>query len=94
MRRASLSRNGAPAWHAQPLLLRVQSRGTVSRVKMRAETQEVTMSRCPECDSDLELDGYDVDVGETIHCPECSVELKVTSLDPIEVTLAEEEERR
>ena len=50
------------------------------------------MSRCPECDSDLELDGYDVDVGETVHCPECSVELKVTGLDPIGVTLSEEQE--
>jgi len=50
------------------------------------------MSNCPECDSDLELDGYDLDVGETIHCPECAVELKVTSLEPIGVTLAEEEE--
>jgi lysine biosynthesis protein LysW len=50
------------------------------------------MSRCPECDSDLELDGYDVDVGETIHCPECSVELKVTGIEPIGVALMEEEE--
>ncbi len=52
------------------------------------------MSRCPECDSDLELDGYDVDIGETIHCPECSIELKVTSLEPIGVALAEEEESK
>jgi lysine biosynthesis protein LysW len=49
------------------------------------------MSRCPECDSELELDGYDVDLGETIHCPECSIELKVTALEPIDVTLVEEE---
>ena len=47
------------------------------------------MSRCPECESDLELDGYELDVGETINCPECATELKVTSLDPIAVTLAE-----
>jgi lysine biosynthesis protein LysW len=50
------------------------------------------MSRCPECESDLELDGYDLDLGETIHCPECSTELKVTNLDPMAVELAEEEE--
>jgi hypothetical protein len=41
---------------------------------------------------DLELDGYDLDVGETINCPECAVELRVTNLDPIAVTLAEEGE--
>lgn len=50
------------------------------------------MSRCPECESDLELDGYDLDVGETINCPECSIELRVTNLDPIAVTLGEEED--
>jgi alpha-aminoadipate carrier protein LysW len=50
------------------------------------------MARCPECESDLELDGYDLDMGETINCPECSVELKVTNVDPISVTLTEEDE--
>jgi lysine biosynthesis protein LysW len=50
------------------------------------------MARCPECESDLELDGYDVDVHETIHCPECSAELKIVSADPIEVTPVTEEE--
>ncbi len=51
------------------------------------------MSRCPECESDLELDGYDLDMGETLHCPECSTELKVTGLDPITVVETEEEEK-
>jgi hypothetical protein len=31
-------------------------------------------------------------VGETINCPECSSELRVTNVDPITVTLAETEE--
>jgi lysine biosynthesis protein LysW len=50
------------------------------------------MTRCPECESDLELDGYELDVGETINCPECSIELRVTGNDPISVVLAAEEE--
>jgi alpha-aminoadipate carrier protein LysW len=50
------------------------------------------MSRCPECESDLELDGYELDMGETINCPECSIELRVVSLDPISVKAAPEEE--
>jgi alpha-aminoadipate carrier protein LysW len=50
------------------------------------------MTRCPECEMDLELDGYDLDVGETINCPECSTELRVVSLEPISVTAAEQEE--
>ncbi len=50
------------------------------------------MTRCPECESDLELDGYELDLDETINCPECSIELKVVSLEPIAVALAVEEE--
>jgi alpha-aminoadipate carrier protein LysW len=50
------------------------------------------MANCPECESDLELDGYDVDVGETMNCPECSVELKVVANDPVSVALVAEEE--
>ncbi|HUL75971.1 MAG TPA: lysine biosynthesis protein LysW [Vicinamibacteria bacterium] len=50
------------------------------------------MSRCPDCEMDLELEGYDLDVGETVHCPECAAELRVTSLDPLGVAPAEEGE--
>lgn len=49
------------------------------------------MTRCPECEADLELDSYELDAGETINCPECSVELKVVSNDPIVVAIAGEE---
>lgn len=50
------------------------------------------MTRCPECEADLELDGYELDVGESINCPECSIELKVVSVEPVSVTAAPEEE--
>ena len=50
------------------------------------------MTRCPECESDLELDGYDLDIGETVNCPECSTELKVVSNDPMAVAPVDEEE--
>jgi alpha-aminoadipate carrier protein LysW len=48
------------------------------------------MERCPECESDLELDGYELDVGETINCPECQVELKLLSIEPIALTVVGE----
>ena len=51
------------------------------------------MTRCPECESDLELDGYELDMGETINCPECAVELCVTSVEPIGVTLTDAEDK-
>ena len=50
------------------------------------------MARCPECESDLELDGYDLDLGETVNCPECSVELRVTSVEPIAVREIKEDD--
>ena len=50
------------------------------------------MTRCPECEADLELDGYELDVNETINCPECAAELRITNADPIAVTLADAED--
>jgi lysine biosynthesis protein LysW len=50
------------------------------------------MAKCPECDVDLELDGYDLDLGETTNCPECSLELVVVSTDPIGVRQVKEDE--
>lgn len=47
------------------------------------------MTRCPECECDLELDDYELDAGETINCPECSIELKVLTTDPVTVALAD-----
>ena len=49
------------------------------------------MARCPECESDRERDGYDLDIGETVNCPECSTELTVVSNDPVGVALPEVE---
>lgn len=59
---------------------------------MALHSEVRAMSHCPECEVDLELDGYDLDVGETINCPECAAELRVTNADPIAVTLVETEE--
>lgn len=50
------------------------------------------MTRCPECEADLELDGYELDVGETINCPECAAELRVVSSEPMAVKAVDEEE--
>ena len=44
---------------------------------------------CPECDATITL-AADVVEGEIIVCPDCAVELEVTSLSPIELALAPE----
>jgi len=41
---------------------------------------------------DLEVEGYDLEVGETINCPECSVELRITNVDPLSVAVLGDEE--
>ena len=61
-------------------------REAVDDTKPGARTR--IMTRCPECESDLDLDGYELDIGETINCPECAVELKVVSNEPVSVSLA------
>ncbi len=49
------------------------------------------MENCPECGTAIEDDGFDV--GEIIECPDCGVELEVISIDPLEFSLFEEEEK-
>ena len=38
------------------------------------------MATCPECDSDIDVDEYDVDKGDLISCPECGTNLEVVNL--------------
>ena len=42
---------------------------------------------CTECSAEITLDASTV-VGEIIVCPDCGVDLEVTSLDPADVQLA------
>ena len=43
------------------------------------------MALCPECDSDLEMDAYDISEGEEFACPECFQELRLVKKDPVDV---------
>jgi lysine biosynthesis protein LysW len=50
------------------------------------------MQRCPECEADLdELNEYELETGETINCPQCSIELKVVTAEPLSISLADVE---
>ena len=50
------------------------------------------MATCPECDAEIEVDEFDVDKGDQLSCPECGSNLEVTSLSPIELDLAPEDD--
>ncbi|HEX7973651.1 MAG TPA: lysine biosynthesis protein LysW [Anaerolineales bacterium] len=51
----------------------------------------MTTVNCSECAAEISLDDK-AEVGEIIVCPECGVDLEITSLDPAEVELAPMEE--
>jgi len=46
---------------------------------------------CVECDGSVEMEA-DVIVGEIVECPDCGVELEVTSISPFTIELAPEVE--
>jgi alpha-aminoadipate carrier protein LysW len=50
------------------------------------------MATCPECEADIEVDEFDVDEGDLISCPECGSNLEVTSVTPVELDVAPEED--
>ena len=47
---------------------------------------------CPECDVDIDVDGFDVDRGDTVSCLNLDALLEVRSLSPIEFELASDNE--
>ena len=47
---------------------------------------------CPECDSPINVDEYDVDIGDELTCSECGTLLRVSSDSPLEFEPADEDE--
>ncbi len=47
---------------------------------------------CPECDSPIDVDEYDVDVGDELTCSECGSLLRVSSESPLEFEIADEDD--
>ena len=47
---------------------------------------------CPECDSPIDVDEYDVDVGDELTCSECGSLLRVSSDAPLEFEIADDDD--
>jgi alpha-aminoadipate carrier protein LysW len=47
---------------------------------------------CPECDSPIDVDEFDVDIGDELTCSECGSLLRVASDSPLEFEAADEED--
>jgi alpha-aminoadipate carrier protein LysW len=53
--------------------------------------KEKTMKgMCPECEGEVTVPA-DAQTGEILVCPDCGIELELTSLDPIQLNLAPKE---
>ena len=47
---------------------------------------------CPECDSPIDVDEFDVDIGDELTCSECGSLLRVSGESPLEFELADDED--
>jgi lysine biosynthesis protein LysW len=51
------------------------------------------MATCPECDADLvDVDEYEVDMGEIVRCPDCGKNFEVAGTSPLELEEVEEDD--
>lgn len=48
-------------------------------------------ANCPECDSTIDVDELDVEVGDELSCSECGALLRVFSDSPLELELADDD---
>jgi alpha-aminoadipate carrier protein LysW len=47
---------------------------------------------CPECDSPIDVDEFDVDIGDELTCAECGSLLRVSSDSPVELESADDDD--
>ena len=47
---------------------------------------------CPECDSDIDVDEADVDIGDELTCSECGSLLRIVNDAPVEFEVADEDD--
>jgi hypothetical protein len=47
---------------------------------------------CPECDSAVDVDEFDVDIGDELTCAECGSLLRVAVDSPLELEVADEDD--
>jgi alpha-aminoadipate/glutamate carrier protein LysW len=46
------------------------------------------MATCPECDAEVEVDEFEIDLGDPLVCPECGQNLVVSGTNPVELDFA------
>ncbi len=47
---------------------------------------------CPECDSDIDIDEQDADIGDELTCAECGSLLRIANDSPVELEVADDDD--
>jgi alpha-aminoadipate carrier protein LysW len=58
----------------------------------RPHQGEKSVTRCPECDAEIDLDEDEVEEGEILSCHECDAELEVTQTHPVHLIAISDDE--
>src|SRR5258708_19075268 len=54
-------------------------------------TEVRSVSRCPECSAEIDVDEDEVEEGEILSCPECESELEVSQIHPVHLNVISED---
>jgi alpha-aminoadipate carrier protein LysW len=49
------------------------------------------MISCAVCDAEIDVDEDELDEGDTVTCDECGADMRVVSVDPLELETLEED---
>ena len=51
--------------------------------RLKIESEDGDVLRCPECSAEIDVDEDEVEEGEILSCPECECELEVSQTHPV-----------
>src|SRR6201993_4279376 len=51
--------------------------------RLKIESEDGDVLRCPECSAEIDVDEDEVEEGEILSCPECETELEVSQTHPV-----------
>ena len=48
------------------------------------------MAQCPECEAIIDVDPDEIEEGDIVTCPDCSVDLEIINTNPLEFNMVED----
>jgi alpha-aminoadipate carrier protein LysW len=75
-----------------PGVIARQDRYIITGLSVLFPEEVVAVVKCPDCDTDIDLDEAEIEEGELLSCPECEAELEVVQTHPIHLDVVSDEE--